>query len=55
MSTVLDWMVLVGVPLLLLIGVVLAIGWRARYAWWLPLSAAMALAVESRNVYKLRA
>jgi hypothetical protein len=45
MSTVLDWTVLVGVPLLLLTGVVLAIAWRARYAWWLPLSAAMALAL----------
>jgi len=43
MSTVLDWMVILGVPLLLLTGVVLAIAWRGRTSWWLPLSAALAL------------
>ena len=44
MSTVLDWMVLVAVPLLLLTGVVLAIAWRPA-RWWLPLSAALVLAL----------
>ncbi len=38
-------MVPVGVPLLLLTGVVLAFAWRARSPWWLPLSAATALAL----------
>jgi hypothetical protein len=45
MSTVLDWMVLVGVPLLLLTGMILAIAWPCHARWWLPLSAALALAL----------
>lgn len=45
MSTALDWMVLVGVPLLLLTGVVRAIARRGHTRWWLPLSAALAFVV----------